>query len=72
MKTIIICEDCGTCCSKDDIQTKLESTANTQVLRTHCMDLCPKGKISSIILDSNKVNDFKITPLTIEEIQSLL
>ncbi len=36
------------------------------------MDLCPKGKISSIILEDNKISDFKIVPLSIQELENLL
>jgi hypothetical protein len=72
LKTIIICEDCSSCCSKDEVNLKIESNERTKILKTHCMDLCPKGKISSIILEDNKISDFKIVPLSIQELENLL
>lgn len=72
MKTIIICEDCSSCCSKEEMSTKLQNNENTQIIKTHCMDICPKGKISTIILEHNKTNDFKIAALSIAELQELV
>lgn len=71
MKTIIVCNDCGTCCGESNKITDIKLRDDIHLIKSKCLGVCPENKISTIVLDSNQVNEFKITPLTVNEINNL-
>lgn len=74
MKTIIICNDCLGCCEAKDLRQSgiKQPTNNVKVIQTKCMGLCPAGKICTIILEDNELNDFELTPLTVKQLNAHL
>lgn len=74
MKTIILCKDCLGCCGASELKKTnvIEPSKSIKIIQTKCMGICPAGKVSTIILEDNEVNEFEITPLTIEQINTIL
>lgn len=71
MKKLVICSDCfGN--NTDLLRTiEIDKSANLEIIKTHCMGVCPKDKFSTIFLEVNKINEFKISTLSIEEIKDI-
>jgi hypothetical protein len=71
MKKLVICSDCfGN--NTDLLRTiEIDKSANLEIIKTHCMGICPKDKISTIYLEKNKVNEFKINSLTLNQIKDI-
>ncbi len=74
MKTIIICNNCLGCCGTNELKKtdEIEPLKSIKLIQTKCMGICPAGKISTIILEDNEINEFEITPLTVKQINDLL
>lgn len=71
MKTIIVCDDCGTCCGEDNKIKDINLREDFHLIKSKCLGVCPENKISTIVLDSSQINEFKIVPLTVSEINNL-
>jgi len=71
MKTIIVCDDCGSCCGESNKIEDIKIREGLQLIRSKCLGVCPDNKISTVVLDSTQINEFKITPLTVNEINNL-
>lgn len=74
MKTIIICNDCLGCCGTNELKKSniTDPSKNIKLIQTKCMGICPAGKVCTIILEDNEVNDFEMTPLTIKQLNAHL
>lgn len=74
MKTMIICKDCLGCCGTSELKktNMIEPSINIKIIQTNCMGICPAGKVSTIILEDNEINEFEITPLTVSQINAYL
>lgn len=71
MRTIIICDDCGKCCGEENKIKDIKLREDAHLIKSKCLGVCPENKISTVVLDSKQINDFKIVPLTVNEINNL-
>lgn len=76
MKTVIICTDCGGCCSSIDKQISDDQfklvNKNINFIKSKCMGICPTNKFSTLVLESNVVNDYKIQELDLNQVFALI
>jgi hypothetical protein len=71
MKKLVICSDCFGNNTELLRTIEIDKSASFEIIKTHCMGICPKDRISTIYLEENKINEFKISSLSVEEIKDI-